>query len=147
MENNVRIVCTLMILVFLGVSTYFDFRWKSIPIWVQGMGVIFLCTSIIIEGQKLNWNHIFSLMPGMFLLTLSFVTRENIGYGDGISVLILGGMIGVKNCIWVLCISLMMMSFVGIVLMVTKRANRKTRIPYIPFMFVAESFLLMGTKL
>lgn len=147
MENNIQIVNTLMIMVFLGIATYFDFRRKMIPIWVQAMGIIFLCITQIVKGQGWNWEILLALLPGILLLGISFVTRESIGYGDGIAVLILGGMIGARKCMWVICISLFMMSVVGIVLLATKRATRKTRIPYIPFMFAAESFLIIGAKL
>lgn len=147
MENNIYIACTLMILMFLGVSTYFDFRWRRIPVWVLGMGVIFLCVSMIVQGEKPGLAYLISLIPGAFMIMLSFITKENIGYADGISVLILGGMAGIRNCIWVMCISLMMISLVGLCLIALKRANRKTRIPYVPFVFAAQALLLIGTKL
>lgn len=147
MENNIQIIYILMILVFLGVAAYFDIRYKRIPLWVQGMGVIFGCIGIIIQGQGLQWANLFALIPGIFLLVLSFVTGESIGYGDGISVLILGGLAGFNNCMWVLCISLIFISMAGIILLAIKRASRKTKLPYIPFLLAAESVWLVGMVL
>lgn len=142
MENNIQITYVLMILVFLGVAAYFDIRYKRIPLWVQGMGVIFGCIGIIIQGPQ--WTNLFALIPGIFLLVLSFVTGESIGYGDGISVLILGGLAGFNNCMWVLCISLIFVSMAGIILIAIKRATRKTKLPYIPFLLAAEGVWLVG---
>ncbi len=81
-------------------------------------------------------------LPGLFLLVLAWLTKESIGYGDGISVILLGGMVGLRNCIWVLCISLLLLSLAGLVLLVIKRVDRKTKIPYLPFLLAAESVLL-----
>lgn len=84
-----------------------------------------------------------AVLPGLFLLILAWFTKESIGYGDGISVLLLGGMVGLRNCIWVLGISLLLLSLVGLVLLVIKRVDRKTKIPYLPFLLVAEGMLLL----
>lgn len=144
MGENIKILQTLMIVVYMGISTYFDFRWKRIPWWIQGMGVIFLCIYSTMQGGAPGTELLLSVVPGIVLLGLSFVTKESIGYGDGVTMMIVGGMIGLRNCVWVICISLVMISVVGIVLMIIKRASGKTRIPYIPFMFAAESLLLLG---
>ncbi len=147
MGNNIRIIYILMILGFLSVATYYDIRYKRIPVWVQGMGMVFVCIGIIIQGHGLQWANLLALIPGIFLLILSFVTGESIGYGDGISVLILGGLAGFSNCMWVLCISLIFISMAGIILLAIKRATRKTRLPYIPFLLAAESVWLVGMVL
>ena len=144
MGENIKILQTLMIVVYMGISTYFDFRWKRIPWWIQGTGVIFLCIYSTMQGGAPGTELLLSVVPGIVLLGLSFVTKESIGYGDGVTMMIVGGMIGLRNCVWVICISLVMISVVGIVLMIIKRASGKTRIPYIPFMFAAESLLLLG---
>ena len=144
MGENIKILQTLMIVVYMGISTYFDFRWKRIPWWIQGMGVIFLCIYSTMQGGAPGIELLLSVVPGIVMLGLSFVTKESIGYGDGVTMMIVGGMIGLRNCVWVICISLVMISIVGIVLMIIKRASGKTRIPYIPFMFAAESLLLLG---
>lgn len=147
MEKSIQILITIMILVFLGVSAYCDCRWKRIPWCVQGMGFIFVCISIIVQWKESYNNFFLAIVPGVFLLFLAWVTKENIGYGDGISVLLLGGMAGLRNCIWVLCFSLILLSITGLVLLVIKRVNRKTKIPYLPFLFVAESLLVLFRNL
>lgn len=143
MENNIQIMITSMILVYLGASAYCDFRWKRIPWCVQGMGFVFMCICIIVQWKDSNTDLLFAIMPGAFLLLLAWVTKESIGYGDGVSILLLGGMAGFRNCVWVLCFSLILLSVAGLILLVIRRVNRKTKIPYLPFLFVAESFMLL----
>lgn len=126
---------------FLGVAACFDWKWKRIPWSVQGMGVIFVIVTMIMQRDRSAAEWILAAMPGMVLLMLAWVTRENIGYGDGVSVLLLGGITGLRNCIAALCLSMLLLSLAGIVLLVLKRADRKTRIPYLPFLFAAEGIL------
>ena len=142
-ENSIQYVIEAMLLVFLGLAAYFDCRWKKIPWSVLGMGVIFMVICNILQWEKFQLGFFLAVIPGLFLLLLAWFTKESIGYGDGISVLLLGGMTGLKNCIWVLCISLLFLSLVGMVLLVVKRVNRKTKIPYLPFLFVAEGAFLV----
>lgn len=142
--SKVLVLQASMIIVYMSVSTYFDCRWKRIPWWVQAMGVIFSFVNLIVKGDMPGIEEFIALIPGMILILLSFVTKESIGYGDGVSVMILGSIIGIRNCLWVICISLILISIVGALLMILKRASKKTILPYVPFLFVAESMMLIG---
>lgn len=142
-EEKIKFVIGAMLLVFLGLAAYFDCRLKRIPWSVLGMGAIFMILCNILQWKEFKMGILLSVLPGMFLLMLAWFTKESIGYGDGISVLLLGGMAGLRNCIWVLCISLLLLSLVGLVLLVIKRVDRKTKIPYLPFLLAAESILLL----
>ncbi len=141
-EENIRFVIEAMLFVFLGLAAYFDCRFRRIPWSVLGMGTIFMIISNILQWKEFKVGILSAALPGLFLLVLAWLTKESIGYGDGISVILLGGMVGLRNCIWVLCISLLLLSLAGLVLLVIKRVDRKTKIPYLPFLLAAESVLL-----
>lgn len=140
---DTQFLVTIMIFVYLGISAFFDCKWKRIPWCVQGMGAVFVCICLITQWQKVSYNYILAMIPGMILLLLAWVTKESIGYGDGVSVLLLGGMAGFKACVWVLCFSLILLSVVGLVLLVIKHMDKKTKIPYLPFLFAAQSFFVL----
>ena len=140
---NIQIMIVMMVFVYLSASAYWDFRYKRIPWCVQGMGFVFMCICIMAQWKEINLYYFLAYIPGIFLLMLAWITKENVGYGDGISVFLLGGMVGFRNCIWVLCISMILLSFVGVIMLLIKRANRKTKIPYLPFLFVAESLFTL----
>ncbi len=141
-EENIRFVIEAMLFVFLGLAAYFDCRFRRIPWSVLGMGTIFMIICNILQWKEFKVGILSAALPGLFLLVLAWLTKESIGYGDGISVILLGGMVGLRNCIWVLCISLLLLSLAGLVLLVIKRVDRKTKIPYLPFLLAAESVLL-----
>lgn len=130
-----------MIFVYLCISAYWDFRYKRIPWCVQGMGIVFMCICMLVQWNEINIFYLAAFIPRIFLLLLSWITKENIGYADGVSVLILGGMTGFRNCLWILCISMLLLSMVGAVLLLAGRVSRKSKIPFLPFLFVAESFV------
>lgn len=108
------------------------------------MGAIFACVYLIVRGNVTGIEQLIALMPGIILIFLSFITRENIGYGDGVSVMIIGSILGIRSCVLVICVSLVMISVVGVGLMLLKHASRKTRLPYIPFLFAAQSLVMIG---
>jgi len=141
-DNSIPIVISIMLFLFLGVGTYFDLRFKRIPWSIFGVGTVFAIVASIIQRKGIILNLFPEILPGVALLLIAWATKENIGYGDGISVILLGVMAGFKNCILVLCLSLLLLSIFGIILMILKRAGRKTKLPYLPFMFIAESILV-----
>lgn len=137
--ESIKVMLTYsMLFLFLGSAAYFDIRWKRIPWTVLGSGIIFMIICRILQGKVFDISVLTAVLPGIALLLLAWVTRETIGFGDGVSVLILGGMAGFWNCIWVLCISLTFLSVIAVFLLVFKRAGRKTKIPYLPFLLAAE---------
>ena len=58
------------------------------------------------------------------------------GSGDGGILLILGLLLGSKNLMYLCIIALTISFVVSLLLLVTRRANGKTRIPFVPFLFV-----------
>lgn len=141
-EMSIGILKGTMIFVYLGISTYWDLRYKRIPWSVQGMGFIFLCICILVQWKELSLLYLVAFVPGICLLLLAGITGENIGYADGVSVMLLGGMIGFRGCIWMLCISMLLLSVFGLLMLLLKRMTRKSKIPYLPFLFLAGNMLM-----
>ncbi len=143
MEFNIQILIYGMLFLFLGSAAYYDIRWKSIPWTILGTGVIFMVICRILQRNDEGIAMLLAVLPGIVLLFIAWATGETIGFGDGMSVLLLGGMTGFRNCIWVLCISLMLLSAIAVLLLALKKAGRKTKIPYLPFLFVAEGIFVI----
>lgn len=142
MEEKIQFAVKIMLLIFLGIAAYFDCRRRRIPWSILGMGAVFMIICNVMQWREFRTEIFWAVAPGLLLLLLARITGENIGYGDGISVLLVGGMAGIRNCIGALCVSLLLLSLVALVLLVIKRADRKTKIPYLPFLFAAEGVLI-----
>lgn len=75
------------------------------------------------------------LVPGVLVLLLAYVTKESIGTGDGLMLCVLGMFCGWRQCLAVLGMALVLSSALAIILLVCKRAGRKTEIPFLPGLF------------
>jgi len=76
------------------------------------------------------------LLPGICLLGAAELTKEAIGKGDGILMLMIGAFLTGAECVGLLGGSLFFMGILSIVLMVSKKADRKTEIPFAPVVFL-----------
>ena len=120
----------IIISVFMAVCTITDIRKKEIPVAVvalSGLALLFY----VIFGEKKQWMDIlYSLMPGMLLLMLSYCTSESIGYGDGLVVLVIG------ICIAAVTAGLIISAICAAALLALRKAGGKSRIPFVPFLSV-----------
>ena len=75
-----------------------------------------------------------ALAPGLLLLLISLATRQA-GYADGILLLALG--VACREGIMMIFLySLILMALTAIGLLIMKRADRRTALPYIPFVLL-----------
>lgn len=126
--------------ILLLISTITDIRKKEISGIVL---IIFLILSIINEIVFRN-SSLLSIISGIgvgiFILICGYISRENIGYGDGLILVVTGILLGGYENLELLLISLFLSSIIGLFLLVIGK-NKKEGIPFIPFMFLA--FLIM----
>ena len=78
----------------------------------------------------------YGLVPGVVLLFVAWITKEKIGIGDGLLLLSLGFGYGIESMMLLLAAAFGAAAVKSMVLLVFGRANRKTEIPFLPFLFV-----------
>ena len=109
-------VKSAIILLYLGILAGMDVRKRQISLVLTG--VLFLAGigwQILVEQTSwLEW--LLSLLPGAGFLTLSYISREQVGYGDGLLLLTVG--------IWL-----------GFGLM-RKKIRKQDSIPLVPFLLL-----------
>lgn len=81
-------------------------------------------------------------LPGVFLLLAGRITEEAIGYGDGAAVLVCGSFLGFWGCLEVTLWGLLLTAPVSLSLIVLKKAGRKTRLPFLPFLLAGYAIWL-----
>lgn len=125
------------VLIFLSICTIFDIRKKEIPLIPAGAGMtaaVGLTIWRIGNGSIFAVQILLSLLPGLFFLLVSWCTKEKVGYGDGILLLIIGLTVGFNQCFTGLCISLFLSAFFGVLLLFFHKAQKNSRIPFVPFL-------------
>ena len=79
-------------------------------------------------------NIFYAVIPGGILLIISVVSKEAIGFGDGYLLVVLGVMVGCVRLSCIICISMLMVSVIGIIGIAVKKWNKNNALPYVPFL-------------
>jgi leader peptidase (prepilin peptidase)/N-methyltransferase len=82
---------------------------------------------------------------GLCAIGISFAAGEQIGRGDGLVIMAIGIIAGFRWCLAVVCIASVVMSIVAIVMLVLKKGNKKTKLPFIPALFVGYIIFVAST--
>ena len=126
-------VQSLVVWIFLIAGGVCDFRKKEIPILLPIGGMLAGAVIQCMEGTApFRW--LFCLLPGACMLFLAFFTGEKVGYGDGLFLCGLGLLEGCDSCLRDLMLGLVCAFPAGLVLLVRKKGNRETQIPFLPFL-------------
>ena len=131
-------------LILLGILAFFtvaDLRNRLIPLF----GLFFAAAA----GSMLYvWLHPFpfqSLIAGVCLGGLfylfSLVTKESIGKGDALMILVSSLFLGFRQELVLVCVALSAAGIVAVMLLIRKK-GKDYRIPFAPFLFLADGVLL-----
>lgn len=80
------------------------------------------------------------LAVGFCVIGISIASGEQIGRGDGIVITAIGMAFGLRKCLLVVCIASFLMSLVAIGILLFRRGNRQTRLPFLPAVFAGYVF-------
>ena len=140
-------IFSMIIMTVLGIISYQDLKSKEIPVWLLvccgalSVGkVIFLLTS----GQLDPGDLLISLIPGALLLLIAYVTRQGVGYGDGLLALCIGPAVGAPALVTGMCMAVVISAIFSGVLLVLRKAGRRTKIPFVPFMTFGLGVMLFA---
>lgn len=124
--------------IILGVvlipSVFWDIRYKKISILPVISGIVLGLVFSVFRKEKHLVDMVISLLPGLFLLAASFVSKGCIGSGDGFICVFLGCVLPFKYVIYATVTGFMLAAVFGLVLILLKKAGRKTKLPFIPFL-------------
>lgn len=126
-------------LLFLAELSAEDVREKKVSVYKV---LVFTVLALIYRAftNQLFWMEmIINLVPGGMMILLAILTKEGIGYGDGMTVMVLGLWTNVWFTTGVLCVAILLSGIFGsICLIVTKREV----IPFVPFLLAGLEVML-----
>ena len=99
------------------------------------LGMLYLTLTGGLDDGKLPYR----MLPGLFLLLLAYLTSEQVGYGDGLAVLILGCFLGAGKCAAV-CGTAFMLS--GLFTTGKICLKKEEPVPFLPFLLGALEVVL-----
>ena len=130
--ENILIMAVFCILVIASIR---DIIKREVAIWMMALaGVVSLagCLTQSLPGYLPQAG--LSLLPGMALLGMAALSREKMGYGDGIMAALVGPCFGLQQMVAGLFLAFLFSAMVSVVLIALKKAGRKTTIPFLPFL-------------
>lgn len=128
----------LVILLELIMASIWDIRYRALP--RRFLGIITIVNFVLIATcTQMAWEEaLIGGGLGVILLILGRVTREAIGYGDGILFIIVGMVIGIRWIWWVFLITMGFLFLSSLFLWLLKKVNRKYALPLVPFMTISH---------
>lgn len=109
-----------------------DIRRKEMSWWKLGVLACICLIGCICMPQKDFWSMAGGLMIGLCMVGISFLSKEQIGIGDGVVTGMLGCLLGARGCLVMLCIASCLMAVISIGILILKKGNRKTTLPFVP---------------
>lgn len=128
----------------LLVISIIDIKIKIIPnkLLILGIGIgiimIFFNDNISIISALLG-----CVICGGLIGIISIVTKGSIGLGDAKLLACVGIWFGLQTTLGIMLISTILSGLVGLILLTFKRVNRKTTMPFAPYIFVATIFVMV----
>lgn len=119
------------------IGSVYDIKTKTLPYQLILLGLIMggLCSTWLVCAGRALWTEWWvALLPAMIWLLLCFVTKGQMGSGDGGVLLALGLLLGDKKIFYICGIALGMSFIISVFLLLTQKANGKTRLPFVPFL-------------
>lgn len=120
----------------LGVQSIYDICYHKIPGWTIPMGTV--CGLVawigISDGEG---RRLWGIIIGVFALLFARISRQTLGYGDGLVLCNLGITLGFASCLRVLFLGLCLGGIWALLLIIGRKVNRRSTLPFVPFLFLA----------
>jgi leader peptidase (prepilin peptidase)/N-methyltransferase len=123
----------LCVLGFLGGNAWMDIKKQQISLL---SAVVFAVIGIGMSwySQNLDLESFIPLCVGVLFLCISVMTRGELGMGDGILLLALGTMLSLDELLVLLVLAMAGCGVYSGFLLLVRKKNRHTRIPFLPFL-------------
>ena len=126
----------ICLIIILGVICVFDIKRKKIPVY---MLIVLAAAGIISNftvGEFDIEKRIIAMLPGIILLIVSMITKQQIGYGDGLIILIMGLYIDIDDILSIVLSSFLLSSIAAIILMTVFKKKKNFEMAFSPFLVI-----------
>ncbi len=130
----------IAVYLILFISVFTDIKSLRIPYSIVALAgfisVIFIIYEMI--NGSITWTQIaYSLLPGIALIVTSFITRQSVGYGDGLMMMAVGPVFGISHMVFGVCLGFFISAIFSLVMLTFRKADKTTCFPFMPFLTIA----------
>lgn len=131
-----EIIKAVEVFIFLLFCSFQDIKEKRISVKMLVLfGGLFLVSSLLWDEISIE-ERAYNLLPGMVAFLLAFLTKEQIGYGDAACLAVLGNVISGTILFGAVMGGLVSLSVCSMILLTGRKADRKTTLPFLPFLTI-----------
>ncbi|MDF2473797.1 MAG: peptidase prepilin type [Anaerocolumna sp.] len=123
-------------LVWLILCSYQDVKRKQINTMLILIGAVVILAASFLQGDLDLMERLLGLTPGIILLLLSYITRGQIGIGDGLIICGIGICFGLLETVVLLAYGLFGSAIFAVIILCIHKADRKKTIPFVPFILL-----------
>lgn len=129
-------IIKLVITCILGLLAIVDLKKKQVSnvLLLIASGIVII--NYVIFRPVTVMALIGGILIGIILLGISYITRQKIGAGDGVLVMILGAYLGFEGIGVMLLYALTLSAIWSGLLLMIKKVNRHYEVAFIPFIFI-----------
>ena len=122
---------------FLLICSFTDIKSREVkPVILIIFGVIATVSYIVFRPVGL-FEEAAGIITGLCFVGLYFITEEKIGLGDGLLMTVTGIFLGGRQNAFLIMTAMLLSAVFSIVLLMIKRADRKTGFAFVPFVFAS----------
>ena len=135
-----------VLLLFLALAAFRDLQSRTIPcrlLAAGGTAALLLDLCGILSGSMQAGDLFPAVIPGVFYLLMGRISGDQIGRGDGLTILVLGLFAGLPDTVLITAAAQFICAVLAGLMLVMKRADRNTRIPFVPFLLAAAAGLYL----
>ena len=135
-------IVEILLIIYVVVLSVSDIQRRELPVGMLLGGLGMALIRVFIKGEWMGT--LLGVLPGILLIFMGFLTREKVGYGDGILLIIMGLIMGWPGILVIYIMAQFGVLFYALFLLVVKHASRTVQIPFAPFLAVALIIYQMG---
>ncbi|WP_026475703.1 prepilin peptidase [Alkaliphilus transvaalensis] len=145
---NLSLLFNICLLLYLGSVALWDYKRLIIPNQLLILGsIVGLILLLLNKNHSLVNAIIASCIMGGLAFGVSRMTRGGLGMGDVKLLSSLGLYMGVWSLLNMTFIATALSGIVGLVLLVSGKANKKTLLPFAPFLFISAMLMFVRGSL
>lgn len=129
--DKIRIFLCFLFLLLEGLS---DLKKKKIlipPVFVFFVSGALLS---IFQGKADFISSLAGAAVGGMVLFVAYITKEKIGFGDGLVLLSTGALLGVRLNVLMLLLGLFIAALKGIWILISRNGGKNTEMPFVPYL-------------
>ncbi|MBO5144724.1 MAG: prepilin peptidase [Lachnospiraceae bacterium] len=136
MNHMIYDVFIVVIGILIFVAGITDIRKKQINRGFLLVLMLVCFAAIPFKEDSGIFDAVGGFLIGLCAIGISMMSREQIGRGDGLVIAAIGLVLGVRRCMTAIFAASFIMCMIAIVVLLLKRGNRHTRLPFLPAVFV-----------